>query len=41
MINEHKILFGKPEVKKRLETPGCKWEDNINIYFKEIGWGSG
>jgi hypothetical protein len=31
-------LLGKPEGKKPLASPGCRWEDNIKMYFKERGW---
>jgi len=31
-------LLGKPEGKKPLARPGCRWEDNIKMYFKEIVW---
>jgi hypothetical protein len=32
-----KVLVGKPEGKWRREERGNGWEDNIKIYFKEIG----
>ena len=28
--------MGKPEVKKLCGKPGCRWEDSIKIYMKEI-----
>jgi hypothetical protein len=31
-------LVGKPEVKRPLGRPRHKWEDNIKIDLKEIGW---
>ena len=31
-----KILIGKP-TGKILGRPRCRWEDNIGMYFKEIG----
>jgi hypothetical protein len=31
---------GKPEGKRTLGTPRCRWEDNVKMDFKEIGWGS-
>ena len=31
-------LLGKHEGKKPLARPGCRWEDNIKMYFKETGW---
>jgi hypothetical protein len=29
---------GKPEGKKPLGRPRRRWEDNIRIYLREIGW---
>jgi hypothetical protein len=29
---------GKPEEEKSLENPRRKWEDNIKMEFKELGW---
>jgi hypothetical protein len=28
----------KPEGKELFETPRCKWEDNIRMDLREIGW---
>jgi hypothetical protein len=33
----HIVLVGKPEAKRRLERPRCRWEDNIKIDLQEIG----
>ena len=30
--------MGKSEGKKLCGKPGCRWEDNIKMYVKEIGW---
>jgi hypothetical protein len=30
---------GKPEGKRPLERPRHRWEDNIKMDFREIGWG--
>jgi hypothetical protein len=30
--NTYKISVGKPEEKRTLKKPKCKWEDNIKIY---------
>jgi hypothetical protein len=38
MRNAYIILVGKPEGKKPLRRPSCKWEDNIRIDVREIGW---
>jgi hypothetical protein len=31
------ILVGKPEDNRPLGRPWHQWEDNIKVYFKEIG----
>ena len=31
-------LVGKPEGKRTLEKPRCRWDDSIKIYLKEIVW---
>jgi hypothetical protein len=36
--NAHKILVGKPEAKRPFLRPRHRWEFNIRIYFREIGW---
>jgi hypothetical protein len=35
----YRVLVGKPERKKTLENPRRRWEDNIKMDFKEMGWG--
>jgi hypothetical protein len=37
--NAYRILVGKPEGKKPLGRPRCRWEDNIKMDIREIGWG--
>jgi hypothetical protein len=37
--NAYRILMGKPEGKRRLGRPRCRWVDNIKMDFREIGWG--
>jgi hypothetical protein len=32
------FLMGKPEGKRPLGRPQSRWEDNIKVVFKEIGW---
>jgi hypothetical protein len=32
-------LVGKSEGKTLLGRPRCRWEDNIKIYLRELGWG--
>jgi len=38
MRNAYSILVGKPEGKRSLGRPRHRWEDNIGIDFREIGW---
>ena len=33
------VLVGKPEGKRPLEKPRRKWEDNIKLNLREVGWG--
>jgi len=33
-----KGLVGKPDGKRPLRRPRCRWEDNIKIALREIGW---
>jgi hypothetical protein len=35
----YRILVGKPEGKRPLERPRRRWEDNIRMDLREIGWG--
>jgi hypothetical protein len=37
--NAYRILVGKPG-ERPLERPRCRWEDNIRMDLREIGWGS-
>jgi hypothetical protein len=36
--NAYRILVGKPEGKRPLGRPRCRWVDNIKIDLTEIGW---
>jgi hypothetical protein len=38
MRNAYRILVGKPEVKRPLGRPKRRWEDNIKMDLREIGW---
>jgi hypothetical protein len=38
MINEYNIIDGKLEGKKPLGKPRSRWEDNIKIDLREVGW---
>jgi hypothetical protein len=33
------MMVGKPEGKTPLGRHRCRWEDNIKMDFREIGWG--
>jgi hypothetical protein len=35
--NAYRILVGKPEGKRPLGRPRCRWVDNIKMDFREIG----
>jgi len=38
MRDLYKILVGKPEWKRPRGRPRRRWEDNVRIYLREIGW---
>jgi hypothetical protein len=38
--NAYRILVGKPEGKRPLGRPRCRWEDNVRMGLREIGWGA-
>jgi hypothetical protein len=35
----YRVLVGKPEGKRPLARPRCRWEDNIRMDLQEVGWG--
>jgi hypothetical protein len=37
--NVYKLLVGKPEGKRPLGRPRCRWVDNIRMDLVEVGWG--
>ena len=37
----HRVLVGKPEGKRPLGRPRCRWEDNIKMDLQEVGRGCG
>jgi hypothetical protein len=37
--NACRIFVGKPEGKRPLGRNRCRWEDNIKMDLREIGWG--
>jgi len=38
MKNAYNILVGRPERKRLLGRPRHRWEDNMGMDLKEIGW---
>ena len=37
----HRVLVGKPEGKRPLGRPRCRWKDNIETDLQEVGGGCG
>jgi hypothetical protein len=37
-VNAYRILVGKPEGKRPLGRPRCRWVDNIKMDLRDIGW---
>jgi hypothetical protein len=37
--NVHRVLMGKPEGKRPHGRPRRRWEDEIRMDLREIGWG--
>jgi hypothetical protein len=35
----YRVLVWKPERKRPLGRPRCRWEDNIKMDLQEVGWG--
>jgi hypothetical protein len=33
------ILMGRPEGRRPLGRPRCRWKDNIKMDLQEVGWG--
>jgi hypothetical protein len=36
----YRVLVGKPEGWRTLGRPRRRWEDNIKIDLREVGWGA-
>jgi hypothetical protein len=36
--NAYSILVGKSEWNRPLGIPRCRWEDNIRMQSREMGW---
>ena len=39
VLGQAKVLVGKPEEKRPFGRPRRRWEDNIRMDIKELGWG--
>jgi PAS domain-containing protein len=37
--NAYRLLVGKPEGKRQLGRPRCRWVDNIRVDLREVRWG--
>jgi hypothetical protein len=35
----YRAFMGKPEGRRPLERPRHRWEDNIKMDLREVGWG--
>jgi hypothetical protein len=35
--NVYRVLMGKPEGKRPLGKPRCRWEDGIRMDLREVG----
>jgi hypothetical protein len=35
----YRVLVGKPDLRRPLRRPWCRWEDNIKMDLQEVGWG--
>jgi hypothetical protein len=38
-IFPHRILVGEPEGRRSLGRPGRRWENNIKVDLRQMGWG--
>jgi hypothetical protein len=36
----YRVLVGRPEGRRPLGRPRCRWEDNIKTDLQEVGWGA-
>jgi hypothetical protein len=37
----YRILVGRPDGRRPLGRPRCRWKDNIKMDLQEVGWGHG
>jgi hypothetical protein len=35
----YRVLEGKPERNRQIQTPRHRWKDNIKINLQDMGWG--
>jgi hypothetical protein len=38
MTNTHKMLVRNPEEKRHLGRPRYRWDDNVKMDLRQIGW---
>jgi hypothetical protein len=38
MRDAYMVLVGKSEGRRTLGRPTCRWEDNIKMDLREVGW---
>jgi hypothetical protein len=36
----YRILVGRPDGRRPLGRPRCRWEDNIKMDIRKVGWGA-
>jgi hypothetical protein len=36
-----KFFFGKPQRTRSFRTPGCRWNENVEMNLREMGSGCG
>ena len=39
-MGAYRVLVGKPEARRPLGRPRRKWEDNIKVGLRDMGWGA-
>jgi hypothetical protein len=37
----YRVLVGKPDGRRQFESSRHRWEDNVKIDLRELGWGHG
>jgi hypothetical protein len=37
----YRVLVGRPDGRRPLGRPRCRWEENIKMDLQEVGWGGG